>query len=315
MKDNFSLEELVEAQRLISPHIHRTPVLSSKALNSISGATLFFKCENFQKTGSFKARGATHAILRLSEDEKRRGVATHSSGNHGQALAWAAQKLGIACHVVMPENAPEVKIAAVQNYGAEVHLCAPNLAAREAGLKAVQDKFGAVFIPPYNHPHIIAGQSTAATELLEDYPDLDLIISPVGGGGLLAGTALSNYYFSKRCQVIAGEPEGANDAFQSFYSGNLVKEHQTKTIADGLLTTLGEINFPIIQELVLEIITVSETEIVEALKLIYQRLKIVVEPSSAVALAAILQQAERYENRRIGIILSGGNVDLAKLPF
>lgn len=313
--DTLSKETLLETRRLISPHVHQTPVLKSNALNTISGAELFFKCENFQKTGSFKARGASHAILRLSEEEKKRGVATHSSGNHGQALAWAAQKLGIPCHVVMPENAPEVKIAAVRNYGAEVHLCAANLPAREAGLKAVQDQFGSVFIPPYNHPHIIAGQSTAAAELLDEIPDLDLIITPVGGGGLLAGTALTTHYFAERCQVIAGEPEGANDAFLSFYSGERIKEHQTQTIADGLLTTLGEINFPIIQELVSDIITVSETEIIEALKLIYQRLKIVVEPSSAVALAAILQQADRYENRRIGIILSGGNVDLAKLPF
>lgn len=306
---------LRETRERISPHLHRTPVLKSQKLNELSGAELYFKCENFQKTGSFKARGATNAILSLSEEERSKGVATHSSGNHGQALAWAAQKLGISCHVIMPENAPAVKVAAVKGYGATVHLCAPNLAARESGLKAVQKDFGCVFIPPYDHPHIIAGQASAAAELLEDQSNLDLVMAPVGGGGLLAGTALSTHYYAPRAQVIAGEPAGADDAFRSFYGGERIASHIPNTIADGLLTTLGEHNFPIIQDLVSEIITVDDDEIIDAMRLIYERLKIVIEPSCAVPFAAVLQQKERFKNRRIGIILSGGNVDLAKLPF
>lgn len=306
---------LKEARTRISPHLHRTPVISSQQLNHHCDAELYFKCENFQKTGSFKARGATNAILRLSESERLKGVATHSSGNHGQALAWASQNLGIPCHVIMPENAPAVKVAAVKGYGAAVHLCAANLEAREAGLKAVQEQYGCTFIPPYDHPHIIAGQASAAAELLEDQADLDLLMAPVGGGGLLAGTALSTHYYAPRAQVIAGEPAGADDAFRSFYGGTRVDRHVPNTIADGLLTTLGEHNFPIIQDLVAAIITVNDAEIIAAMRLIYERLKIVIEPSCAVPFAAVLQQKERFKNRRIGIILSGGNVDLAKLPF
>ncbi len=316
MSANLILEsDLQSARARIAEHIHRSPVLSSEQINHLAEAELFFKCENFQKTGSFKARGATNAILQLEETQREKGVATHSSGNHGQALAWAAQKLGVPCHVIMPENAPKVKIAAVKGYGATVHLCAPNLAARENGLKAVQEQYGCTFIPPYDHPNIIAGQASAAAELIEDLHDLDLIIAPVGGGGLLAGTALSSHYYAPRCKVIAGEPAGADDAFRSFYTGERVNEHKPNTIADGLLTTLGEHNFSIIQDLVSEIIRVEDSEIIAAMRLIYERLKIVIEPSCAVPLAAILQQKERYKNRRIGIILSGGNVDLAKLPF
>ncbi len=311
----LSKQDLATARQRISPYLHLTPVLSSNQLNALSGAELWFKCENFQKTGSFKARGATNAILQLSEDQKAKGVATHSSGNHGQALAWAAQKHGIDCHVIMPNNAPKVKIAAVKGYGAQVHLCEPNLEAREKGLRRVQEEFGSTFIPPYDHLHIIAGQSTAASELLIERADLDLILCPVGGGGLLAGTALAAHYFNSRIQVIAGEPAGADDAFHSFYSGERVRHHKPNTIADGLLTTLGENNFPIIQDLVNDIIRVEDSEIIEAMKLIYTRLKIVIEPSCAVPLAAILQQKDRFRGRRIGIILSGGNVDLAKLPF
>jgi threonine dehydratase len=264
----ISEQDLKDCRNLISPYIHRSPVLSSSALNTMSGAKLFFKCENFQKTGSFKARGATHAILKLSPSEKAAGVATHSSGNHGQALAWAAQALGLSCHVIMPNNAPLVKIAAVKGYGAKVHLCEANLAAREAGLKRIQEEYGSVFIPPYDHPHIIAGQSTAATELLEEQPDLDILMAPVGGGGLLAGTALSAHYFAPRVKVIAGEPLGANDAYRSFIGGIRVTNHKPNTIADGLLTTLGLTNYPIIQSLVNDIITVSDSEIIAAMQLI-----------------------------------------------
>lgn len=313
--EHLSYSEIIEAHQRIASHVHRSPVLSSTKLNEISEAQLFFKCENFQKTGSFKARGATNAILQLSDAEKSRGVATHSSGNHGQALAWAAQKLGVPCHVVMPSNAPKVKVAAVKDYGAEVHFCEPNLAAREAGLGKVQEEYGSIFIPPFNHPHIVAGQSSVAAELLADQPHLDYIFAPVGGGGLLAGTALSAHYLSPRTKVIAGEPSGADDAYRSFYSGERVSELHANTIADGLRTSLGDITYPIIRDLVSDIITVSDTEIIAAMHLIYERLKIVIEPSCAVPFAAVLQQKERFANQNIGIILSGGNVDLGSLPF
>lgn len=307
--------DLSKAQEDLAQLIYNTPVLSSSAINAMVGAEIYFKCENFQKTGSFKARGASHALLKLSVVEKTKGVATHSSGNHGQALAWAAQRLGIKCWVVMPENSPAVKIAAVRGYGAEVHLCPSNLPAREAGLKAVQDKTGAVFIPPYNHHNIIIGQSTAAAELLAEQPNLDAIFAPVGGGGLLAGTALAAHYFSPQTKVYAGEPAGADDAYRSFYSGTLVEEHEPNTIADGLRTTLGSINFPIIQQHVNAIYSCAEEEIIAAMRLIYERLKIVIEPSCAVPFACLIKNADAFHGQKVGIILSGGNVDLGKLPF
>lgn len=307
--------DLSKAQEDLAQLIYNTPVLSSSAINAMVGAEIYFKCENFQKTGSFKARGASHALLKLSVVEKTKGVATHSSGNHGQALAWAAQRLGIKCWVVMPENSPAVKIAAVRGYGAEVHLCPSNLPAREAGLKAVQDKTGALFIPPYNHHDIIIGQSTAAAELLAEQPNLDAIFAPVGGGGLLAGTALAAHYFSPQTKVYAGEPAGADDAYRSFYSGTLVEEHEPNTIADGLRTTLGSINFPIIQQHVNAIYSCAEKEIIAAMRLIYERLKIVIEPSCAVPFACLIKNADAFHGQKVGIILSGGNVDLGKLPF
>lgn len=311
----FSPEIILAARKRIAPYLHRTPVLSSRQVNERLGAELYFKCENFQKTGSFKARGATNAILQLEASERERGVATHSSGNHGQALAWAAARLNVPCHVIMPSNAPKVKVAAVKGYGAKVHFCEPNLAAREAGLKEVQDRYGLSFIPPFDHVNIIAGQSSAAAELIEDRPDLDAIFAPIGGGGLMAGTALSAHYFSPRTKVYAGEPEGADDAFRSFYSGERVTELQADTISDGLRTCVGKVNFPIIQALLSDIITVSDAETIAAMRLIYERLKIVIEPSCAVPLAAVIQQKERFNKQRIGIILSGGNVDLEQLPF
>jgi threonine dehydratase len=311
----ISKTDLNKAQEDLAQLIHNTPVLSSTAINAVVGAEIFFKCENFQKTGSFKARGASHALLKLSAAEKAKGVATHSSGNHGQALAWAAQRLGIKCWVVMPENSPSVKIAAVKGYGAEVHLCPSNLPAREAGLKDVQDKTGALFIPPYNHHDIIIGQSTAAAELLAEQPNLDAIFAPVGGGGLLAGTALAAHYFFPQTKVYAGEPAGADDAYRSFYSGTLVEEHEPDTIADGLRTTVGPINFPIIQQHVSAIYTCEEEEIIAAMRLIYERLKIVIEPSCAVPFACLIKNIEAFKGQKVGIILSGGNVDLGSLPF
>lgn len=306
---------LKAAQNRIKGIIHRSPILSSRIINHIAGAEVLFKCEGFQKTGSFKARGATNAVLQLSNSEAENGVATHSSGNHGQALAWAAQSRGIPAYIVMPKNAPAVKVAAVKAYGAEVIFCEPKLEARESGLKAVIEKTGATFVPPYNHPHIIEGQSTAAAELIEDSPKLDAIFAPVGGGGLLAGTALSAHFFSPSTKVFAGEPAGADDAYRSFYGGALIERHSPDTIADGLRTTLGPINFEIIKKHVSDIFTVSEEEIIAAMKLIYQHLKIVIEPSCAVPLAALLNEKSRFSNKRIGLILSGANVDLQKLPF
>jgi len=311
----ISKSDLLTAQQKLKTLIHNTPVLSSSALNNLWGVDLYFKCENFQKTGSFKARGASNALLKLSTEEKQKGVATHSSGNHGQALAWAAQRFGIKCWVVMPENSPAIKIAAVKSYGAEVHLCPANLPAREAGLKAVQERTGALFIPPYNHRDIIIGQSTATAELLAEQPDLDAIFAPVGGGGLLAGTALSAHYFSKKAKVFAGEPAEADDAYRSFYSGTLVEEHEPNTIADGLRTTLGKLNFPIILRHVTAIYTCEEKEIIAAMRLVYERLKIVIEPSCAVPLACLINNAAAFKGQKVGIILSGGNVDLGKLPF
>lgn len=308
-------EALEAAHQRIADVLHRTPVLSSRIINQMVEAQVFFKCEGFQKTGSFKARGATNAVLQLSETEAKKGVATHSSGNHGQALAWAAQSRGIPAYIVMPENAPDVKVAAVKAYGAEVIFCEPNLEARETGLKAVQDKTGALFIPPYNHPHIIEGQSSSAAELFEDYAQLDSVFAPVGGGGLLAGTALSAHYFSPNTKVYAGEPAQADDAYRSFYSGVLVESHSPNTLADGLRTTLGPLNFEIIKSHVEAIFRVEEQEIIEAMKLIYQHLKIVIEPSCAVPLAALLNEKSRFSGQRIGLILSGANVDLQKLPF
>ncbi len=311
----IKLKDIEAARTRINPFIHRSPVLSSRLLNEISGAELYFKCEGFQKTGSFKARGATNAVLKLDEKLAQKGVATHSSGNHGQALAWAAKKRGIPAYIVMPEDAPAVKVAAVRGYGAELIFCEASLAAREDGLEAVIARTGATFIPPYNHYDIIEGQASAAAELIEDVSNLETIISPVGGGGLLAGTALSAYYLKEDIKVYAAEPAGADDAFRSFHSGELVRSHQPNTIADGLRTTLGPLNFEIIKDLVSDIFLVNDDEIIDAMKLIYQHLKIVIEPSCAVPFAAILKEKDRFKGQRIGLILSGANVDLQKLPF
>lgn len=305
-------QDLLAAADRIRGWVHRTPVLTCETLNRMTGAELFFKCENLQKVGAFKFRGASNAILSLSEEELRKGVATHSSGNHAQALALAAKMKQVPAYIVMPENAPTVKIAAVKGYGAEVILCQPTLAARESTLAEVVERTGATVVHPYNDYRIIAGASTAAQELIADYPDLDIVMCPVGGGGLLSGTSLAVKYFSPGTQVIAGEPDGANDAFRSFTSGMWVPSEAPKTIADGLLTSLGEKNFPIIQQYVDGIVTCSEKGIVEAMRLIWERMKIVVEPSSAVPLATLFENKFDHKGKRIGIILSGGNVDLGR---
>ncbi|RUT80182.1 pyridoxal-phosphate dependent enzyme [Ancylomarina longa] len=311
----ISKENLLETQQRIQAFIHRTPVLSSQLINEMIGADIYFKCENFQKMGAFKMRGATNAILQLSEIEKGFGVATHSSGNFAQALALAAKLQGMKAYIVMPSNAPQVKKNAVKGYGGEIIECTPTLEARETTLTEVVNKTGAVFLHPYNDYHVIEGQATAAMELIEDHNDLEVIFAPVGGGGLLSGTALAAHYFSPDTKVIAGEPMGADDAWQSFQKGEIVLQTNPQTIADGLLTSLGDKTFPIIKDHVSDIIRVEEEEIIAAMRLIWERMKIVVEPSSAVALAALIKEKSKYKGKKIGIILSGGNVELTKLPF
>lgn len=308
--------QLERAHIRIKPYIHRTPVLSSQSINEMVGASLYFKCENMQKVGAFKMRGATNAVFSLPEAEREKGVATHSSGNHAQALAMAARLAGIPAYIVMPENAPKVKVAAVKGYGAEVIFCQPTLQAREDTLDEVVARTGAYFIHPYNYYPVIAGQATAAMELFEQAEKpLDVLITPVGGGGLLAGSALATRYFSSATQVIAGEPGGADDAWQSLQAGRIIPQTGPDTVADGLRTSLGDKTFGIIQEHVKEIIRVSDTEIIAAMRLIWERMKLVVEPSAAVALAAIMQTKEQWAGKHIGLILTGGNVDLENLPF
>ncbi len=311
----ISKQELQQVHERIKPYIHRTPVLTSRLLNEISGAEIFFKCENFQKMGAFKMRGATNAILQLSPEEQQKGVVTHSSGNFAQALSLAAKSLGIPAYIVMPSSAPEVKKAAVRTYGGKITESAPTLKDREKTAKEIMEETGASFLHPSNDLDVIYGQGTAALELLEEQPQLDFVITPVGGGGLIAGTALSVHYFSENCKTIGAEPFEVDDAYRSLKSGKIETNETTNTIADGLKTQLGDKNFPIIREHVQEIIRVEEEEIRHAMKLIWERMKIVVEPSSAVAFAAVLREKEKFANKKVGIIISGGNVDLKNLPF
>ena len=307
--------DVEKAHQTIHEYAHRTPVLTSSSINKIVGADLFFKCENFQKVGAFKFRGACNAVFSLSQEEMEKGVATHSSGNHAAALALAAKMRGIPAYIVMPETSPEIKKKAVAGYGAQITFCKPTLQARESTLAEVIKETGATEIHPYNNFHVIAGQGTAAKELIEDVGKFDIIMAPVGGGGLFSGTAISTKKLLPDCKVIAAEPAGADDAFRSFHNKKLVPSENPKTIADGLLTSLGDRNFAIILDKVDDIVAVSEEKIVEAMRLIWERMKIIVEPSSAVPLAAILEGKVDVKNKKVGIILSGGNLDLEKLPF
>lgn len=308
-----SSHDIRQAARRIEPFIHRTPVLTSQSTDDLLQAHFFFKCENFQKVGAFKMRGAANAVLQLPDSEKESGVATHSSGNHAQALARAAKKANIPAHIVMPCNAPRVKVEAVQAYGAEITFCEPNLQAREEKLDEVVEKTGATFIHPFNNKEVITGQATAAFELFEQAGPLDYIMAPVGGGGLLSGTLAAALHFGNSCQVVAAEPEGADDAFRSLQAGRLIPMEEPDTIADGLLTSLGDLTFPIIQQYVEAIWTVSDDMIIQALKWVYERLKIIIEPSCAVPLAAAMEQKQKLRGKRVGIILTGGNIDLKKL--
>ena len=305
--------EIEQAHERIKPFIHQTPVLTCSTINKMAGASLFFKCENFQKIGAFKIRGGMNAVLTLPQDKLANGIATHSSGNHAQAIAFAARQTGTKAYIVMPNNSPRVKVNAVKGYGAEITFCEPNQQARETALQEIVDRTGAEFIHPYNDERVITGQATCAKELLEEIPKLDAVIAPVGGGGLLSGTALSSLYFSPGTLVYAGEPEGAADAVRSMKSGKIEDAPYINTIADGLLTKLGDKTFPIIYEHVKEIFTVTDEEIIAALRLVYERMKIVVEPSCVVPLAAVLKNNKVFAGKRIGIILSGGNIDLSKL--
>lgn len=312
---DISLDQIKKAHERIKPFIHRTPVLTSETINAMAGAEIYFKCENLQKIGAFKIRGATNAVLLLSGEERKNGVATHSSGNHAQAIALAAKTNGIKAYIVMPETAPKVKVKAVEGYGAEIIFCASTQQAREETLQNTIDKTGATFIHPYDNDAVIAGQATAAVELLEQQPGLDLLMCPVGGGGLVSGTALAAHYLSPHTGVVAGEPQGADDAYQSLQAGKLFKKTNPQSLADGLLASISEKTFYYIQKYVGEIILVNEDEIVAAMQLVWERMKIIIEPSCAVPLAALLKEKGRMREKKIGIILTGGNVDLGKLPF
>jgi threonine dehydratase len=310
-----SLEDIKAVHERIKPFIHLTPVLSSTSINELAGCEIFFKCENFQKIGAFKARGGMNAVLSLTKEEQKKGITTHSSGNHAQAIALAAKTVGTKAYIVMPNNAPIIKKNGVKALDGEIIECEPTLEARESTVQQVIDRTGATFVHPFNNYDVIAGQATATVELISEVPNLEVIMVPVGGGGLLSGTALATHYLLPNAEVIAGEPEGAADAILSFKSGKIEQAPYIKTIADGLLTNLGDKTLEITRMYVKDIILVNDDEIIDAMRLIWERLKIVIEPSCAVPLAALLKQKERFAGKKVGIILTGGNVDLGKLPF
>lgn len=311
----ISKEKLTEVRERLRPIVHNTPVMTSRIISEIAGADLYFKCENFQRMGAFKMRGATNAIMELTPEQQKKGVVTHSSGNMAQAISLAARELGIPAYIVMPENAPQVKKDAVKQYGGQITECFSSIAVREETAERIIQETGAAFVHPSDNLPVILGQGTAAMELLETNPDLEHLVVPVGGGGLLAGTALAAHHFGQACTTLAGEPRGADDAYWSLKSGKIIKHEKVDTIADGLRTHLGEINFPIIQSHVEDIIRVEDGEIIAAMRLIWERMNIVIEPSCAVPLAAVLLEKQRFAGKKVGIILSGGNVDLSDLPF
>ena len=312
---NYTKEDLLLCHEKIKPYIHRTPILTSQALNEISQTRIYFKCENFQRMGAFKMRGAAHAILNLSEDQKTNGVVTHSSGNFAQAVALSAKMQGIKAYIVMPSNAPQVKKDAVRGYGGIITECEPNIDVRQATTDKISEETGASKLHPSNQVDVILCQGTAAIELLDDHPDLNVIMTPIGGGGLIAGTALASNFFGKNCKTVGGEPYQADDAYRSLLSGKIELNKTANTVADGLRTILGNHNFPIIQKHVDRIVRVEENEIITAMRLIWERMKIIIEPSCAVPFAALLREKEKFTGQKVGIILSGGNVDLGNLPF
>jgi threonine dehydratase len=307
--------QIKTAHTAIKPYIHNTPVVSNQSINEISGATIFFKCENFQKIGAFKMRGASYATLTLTEEEKSCGIATHSSGNHAQAVALSAKNHNIKAYIVMPSSAPVIKRNATKGYGAEIITCEPNIASRKTTLDKVVERTGATFIHPFDDYNVITGQATASLELIEEVGHFDIMMAPIGGGGLMSGTSLTTNYLMPDTQIIGAEPIEVNDAFKSYHKGEIVGNDTINSIADGLLTNLSDKTFGIIREHLDDILLVSEQQIVEAMRLIWERMKIIVEPSSAVPLAAILNNKERFAGKKIGLILTGGNVDVNNLPF
>lgn len=310
-----SRKEVQDARERVRSYVHNTPVITSRLIDELSGAEIYFKCENFQKMGAFKMRGAVNAILQLDIEERKKGVVTHSSGNFAQALSLASKNLDVKAHIVMPSNATLVKKNAVEGYDGIITESRPTLKAREEEANRIVNTTGGTFLHPSNNTNVILGQGTAAMEFLEEVPDLAFIFTPVGGGGLIAGTAMAAHYFGDNCQTIGGEPMQADDAYRSMLSGTIETNDTAITIADGLRTNLGDKNFPIIKKYVSEIIRVEEHEIIAAMKLLWERLKIVVEPSSAVPFAALLKEKNRFRGKKIGIIISGGNVDLSTLAF
>lgn len=310
-----TLDAIKDAVKRVKPYVHNTPVMTSRLFNERTGATVYFKCENLQRMGAFKMRGATNAILQLSKTDRAKGVITHSSGNFAQALALAARSLDAKAYIIMPDSAPAVKVEAVASYGAEIIKCASTLEAREKTSHEIREKTQATFIHPSNDINVILGQSTAAWEMINEVKELDVLLTPVGGGGLIAGTALVQHYLLPESETIGSEPFGADDAYLSLKTGKIQPSVNPITIADGLKTQLGDQNFPIIRKYVSNIIRVEESEIIAAMKYTWERLKIVIEPSSAVAIAALFRNQERFLKRKVGVIISGGNVDLENLPF
>ena len=310
-----TLKDIVAAHDRIAPFIHRTPVLTNKSLNELSGAELYFKCENFQKAGSFKIRGATNTVELLNQDELDKGVATTSSGNHGAALSMAVSRRNGKTKVVMPHNTPKIKVKNVERNGGEVIWCEPDQTSREEVLKDLVIKTGSTVVHPYNDERIVMGQGTAGKELIDDHPDLDAIVSPVSGGGLLSGTLLSAQGINPKIKVYGAEPLEADDTFLSLQKGEIVPNKTINTICDGLRAQIGTITFPIIQSYVEEVITLTEEEIIESMKMIWERMKIVVEPSCSITLAAVLKSRDRFAGKKVGLIISGGNVDLERLPW
>lgn len=312
---DLSISDIRSAAARIKPYIHRTPVVTNASLDKQVGAQVYMKCENLQKVGAFKFRGASNAVWSLTDEEAQRGVCTHSSGNHAQALALAAKMRGIPAYIVMPDNAPQVKKNAVAGYGGQITFCEPTLEARESTMERIRLDTGASVVHPYDNEKVIQGQGTAALELLEDVPDLDVIIAPVGGGGLLSGTSIAATETKPGIRVIAAEPEMADDAYRSMKEGKIIPSQNPKTIADGLLTSLGVLTFPIIQKRVEQIVTVSEEGILQSMKFVWERAKIVIEPSAATVIAVLWEKKVDLKGLKVGVILSGGNVDLEKLPW
>ena len=310
-----TFDDVLAARERIAPYVHRTPVLTSSYLNELTGAELFFKCENFQKAGAFKARGASNAVFSLTDEQAAKGVATHSSGNHAQSLSYAAGRRGIKAYVVMPNNAPEAKKAGVRSYGGEIFECEPSTTAREAMVAEIIAKTGADLVHPYNDHRVIAGQASCSLELQEEVPDLDAIVAPIGGGGMISGTCLAMSTVSPATKIYAAEPNNADDAYRSFKAGRIIEDDAPQTIADGLKVSLRPRTWHFVSNYLTDVLLASETEIIDAMFITWQRMKIVIEPSSSVPLATILKNKALFAGKRVGVILTGGNVDLHKLPW